>query len=60
MIIYLDENMPPHLARGFNILQYPEGLKSKRNIDVIFLPDDLWEVRKILIGFHRLAKKVPV
>lgn len=26
MTIYIDENMPPTLARGFHILQYPENL----------------------------------
>ena len=39
MIIYLDENMPPHLARGFHMLQYPEGLKTKNLIEVKYVPD---------------------
>ncbi len=39
MIIYFDENMPPHLAKGFNIIQFPEGLKTKQKIEVKFLPD---------------------
>lgn len=39
MIIYLDENMPPHLARGFQIIQFPEGFKTNLNIEVKFLPD---------------------
>lgn len=39
MIIYLDENMPPHLAKGFQIIQFPEGLKTNLNIEVKFLPD---------------------
>lgn len=39
MIIYLDENMPAHLAKGFDILQHPDGIKTQRNIKVIHLPD---------------------
>lgn len=39
MIIYLDENMPPHLAKGFQIIQFPEGLKTGLNIEVKFLPE---------------------
>lgn len=27
MTIYIDENMPPSLAKGFNILQYPENYR---------------------------------
>ena len=27
MIIFVDENLPPHLARGFDILQKPENIK---------------------------------
>ena len=38
MIIYLDENMPPHLAEGFHILQYPEGYKNKKLIEVRYFP----------------------
>ncbi|CAN5389471.1 hypothetical protein BH23BAC2_BH23BAC2_21730 [soil metagenome] len=34
MIIYLDENMPRHLAEGFHILQFPEGFKTKQLIEV--------------------------
>src|SRR5690606_25289231 len=39
MIIYFDENMPPHLAEGFQIIQSPEGFKTGQNIEVKFLPD---------------------
>lgn len=38
MIIYFDENMPPHLAEGFQIIQFPEGFKTNLNIEVKFLP----------------------
>ena len=38
MIIYLDENMPRHLAEGFHILQYPEGLKTQKPIEVRYIP----------------------
>jgi len=37
MIIYIDENMPSHLAAGFNMLQKPEGLKTGLDIEVKFL-----------------------
>jgi len=39
MIIYLDENMPKHLAEGFHILQYPEGLKQNFELEVKYLPN---------------------
>ena len=39
MIIYFDENMPKHLAHGFDTIQSPEGLKTGRNITVKFLPE---------------------
>lgn len=39
MIIYFDENFPPHLARGFEILQKPESQKMKLQTEVRFLPD---------------------
>ena len=38
MTIYLDENLPPHLAEGFHILQFPEGLKTQRRIEVKYIP----------------------
>jgi hypothetical protein len=39
MIIYFDENMPKHLAKGFQIIQFPEGLKTGLEIEVKYLPD---------------------
>ncbi len=39
MIIYFDENMPKHLARGFNTIQLPENLKTGQNIEIQFLPE---------------------
>ncbi|TRZ41663.1 hypothetical protein [Robertkochia solimangrovi] len=39
MIIYFDENMPPHLAEGFGIIQEPENLRYNREVKVKFLPD---------------------
>jgi len=40
MIIYLDENIPPHLARGFDILQAPENIKKgRKKIEVKYLSD---------------------
>ncbi|WP_037318616.1 hypothetical protein [Salegentibacter sp. Hel_I_6] len=38
MKIYLDENMPRHLAEGFHTLQYPEGFKKKQLIEVRYIP----------------------
>lgn len=38
MIIYLDENMPRHLADGFHTLQFPEGFKTKQLIEVKYIP----------------------
>lgn len=38
MIIYMDENMPRHLAEGFHILQFPEGFKTKQLIEVKYIP----------------------
>ena len=41
MTVYFDENMPPHLARGFHTIQNIENLKRKnRSIDVKLLKDD--------------------
>jgi len=40
MIIYFDENMPRHLAHGFETIQFPEGLKTGHNIKVKFLPEE--------------------
>jgi len=40
MIVYLDENMPKHLAHGFNLIQIPENLrKGRTEIQIKFLPD---------------------
>lgn len=39
MIIYFDENMPKHLAEGFQILQFPEGLKKGCKIEVKYIPE---------------------
>lgn len=39
MTIYFDENMPPHLPEGFQIIQAPEGIKKNLNINVKFLPN---------------------
>lgn len=34
MIIYIDENMPPQLAEGLHILQYPLSLKENLEVEV--------------------------
>jgi hypothetical protein len=38
MTIYIDENMPKHLAEGFHILQKPEGIKTGVDIEVKYIP----------------------
>jgi hypothetical protein len=38
--------LPPHLAKGFHILQYPEGLKTGKNIDVRYIPTDFGQGAK--------------
>lgn len=46
----MDENIPPHLASGFQVLQAPEGLKTGFPIKVRYIPiefgkganDDVW------------------
>ncbi len=41
MTVYFDENMPPHLARGFQTIQNVENLQRKnRFIEVKLLKDD--------------------
>lgn len=40
MILYIDENLSPYLARGFNILQAPLNIKLKEPIDVRSIKDD--------------------
>ena len=41
MTVYFDENMPPHLARGFHTIQSVENFKRKSHlIDVRLLKDD--------------------
>lgn len=40
MIIFIDENMPPHLARGFNILQQPENAKLNEHIEIKSIVDE--------------------
>lgn len=40
MIVYIDENMPPQLARGLNILQQPLNLKEKEPIEVKSIKDE--------------------
>ncbi|MGF1637012.1 MAG: hypothetical protein ACFCUU_08070 [Cyclobacteriaceae bacterium] len=40
MIIYIDENMSPYLAQGFNILQKPLNQKVSEPIEVRAIKDD--------------------
>lgn len=39
MTIYIDENMSPNLAKGFEILQAPENIKLKQAIQVESVKD---------------------
>lgn len=39
MTIYIDENMPPHLARGFDIIQKPLSIKMAKKIEVKSIKD---------------------
>lgn len=39
MIIYVDENMSPYLAQGFDILQRPESTKLRDPIEVKSIKD---------------------
>ena len=47
MKLYVDENLPRHLAEGFDILQHPEGLKSGYIMEVIYLPRSLEKERRM-------------
>lgn len=38
MIIFTDENIPPHLAPGFDLIQKPESLKTGIPVEVMHLP----------------------
>jgi len=40
MIIYLDENLPPSLAKGFDILQSPQNFKLNKKIEVKSISDE--------------------
>ena len=40
MIIYIDENMSPYLAKGFNILQLPLNVNLREEIDVRSIKED--------------------
>lgn len=46
MIVYIDENMPPHLARGFDILQKPISIKMRKDIEVKSIKDVFGEGAK--------------
>lgn len=40
MIIYIDENISPYLARGFNIIQAPLNHKLREPIEIISVKDE--------------------
>lgn len=39
MKLYVDENLPPHLAHGFQVLLSREALKTGVEVEIIYLPD---------------------
>lgn len=39
MTVYMDENIPPHLAKGFQLLQLPDNVRYQREIEVKYLPE---------------------
>lgn len=39
MIIFTDENIPPHLAPGFQLIQGPESLKTGIPLEIKHLPN---------------------
>ncbi len=39
MIVYIDENLPPHLAKGLNILQAPLNLKEPISFEIKSIGD---------------------
>jgi hypothetical protein len=39
MIIFTDENIPPHLAPGFQLIQGPESMKTGIPLEVQHLPE---------------------
>lgn len=39
MILFTDENIPPHLAPGFQLIQGPESMKTGIPLEVKHLPD---------------------
>jgi len=43
MRIYVNENMSPYLARGFDILQKPENLKLREPIEVRSIKNEFGE-----------------
>ncbi len=37
--VYIDENLPAQLAKGLNIIQEPQNIKDRMNIEVISIKD---------------------
>jgi len=44
--IFIDENMPPQIARGLNILQQPQNAKEQLKIEVLSIKDHFGEGAK--------------
>lgn len=56
-LLYLDENMPKHLADGFEILQKPEGLKTGVPISVRHLTTEFHNGIKDIEWIPELGRK---
>ncbi len=54
--IFIDENMPPQLARGLNILQLPQNLKDGIKIEVLSIKDHYGEGAKDEIWIPEVGK----
>jgi hypothetical protein len=44
--IFIDENLPPQIARGLNILQQPQNKKDEMNVEVLSIKDFFGEGAK--------------
>jgi len=60
MIIYVDENMSPYLARGFDILQVLKAQNSGIRLKSSQLKTNLDKGHLMRIGFRLQGLKIPV
>jgi len=55
--IFIDENLPPQIARGLNILQQPQNAKDEMKIEVISIKDHFGEGAKDEEWIPEIGKK---